>query len=53
MALEIIDMNKPKPVSYDYELTTRLINLAKENSLNYTVDIFPSSNTEIIITMSW
>lgn len=26
---------------YNYELTTDLINLAKKNSLNYTVDIFP------------
>ena len=26
---------------YDYELTTKLINLAKENNLNYTIDIFP------------
>ena len=28
---------------YDYELTTRLINLAKENGLTYTVDIFRST----------
>ena len=26
---------------YDYELTTRLIKLAKENNVNYVVDIFP------------
>lgn len=26
---------------YNYELTTDLINLAKKNNLNYTVDIFP------------
>lgn len=26
---------------YDYELTTRLINIAKSKNLNYTVDIFP------------
>lgn len=32
---------------YDYELTTRLINLAKENSLNYTVDIFPFYSSDV------
>lgn len=32
---------------YDYELTTRLINLAKENNLNYTVDIFPFYGSDI------
>lgn len=32
---------------YDYELTTRLINLAKENSLDYTVDIFPYYGSDI------
>ena len=32
---------------YDYELTTRLINMAKENSLNYTVDIFPYYGSDI------
>lgn len=32
---------------YDYELTTRLINLAKENKLNYTVDIFPYYGSDI------
>ncbi|MGM9969651.1 MAG: M42 family metallopeptidase [Anaeroplasma sp.] len=26
---------------YDYDLTTKLINLAKDNELNYTIDIFP------------
>ncbi len=26
---------------YNYELTTKLINLAKENNLNYVIDIFP------------
>ena len=31
------DSNGP----YDYELTTRLINLAKKHKLNYVVDIFP------------
>ena len=32
---------------YDYELTTRLINLAKEYKLNYTVDIFPFYGSDI------
>jgi putative aminopeptidase FrvX len=32
---------------YDYELTTRLINLAKENCLTYTVDIFPFYGSDI------
>ena len=26
---------------YDYNMTTELINLAKDNNLKYTVDIFP------------
>lgn len=32
---------------YDYELTTRLINLAKDNKINYTVDIFPFYGSDI------
>ena len=32
---------------YDYELTTRLINLSKKNQLNYTVDIFPYYGSDI------
>ncbi len=32
---------------YDYELTTRLINKAKELDLNYTVDIFPFYGSDI------
>lgn len=32
---------------YDYELTTRLINLAKENKLDYTIDIFPFYGSDI------
>ena len=32
---------------YDYDVTTRLINLAKENGLNYTVDIFPNYASDI------
>ena len=32
---------------YDYELTTRLINLAKENNLDYTVDIFPFYGSDV------
>ena len=32
---------------YDYELTTRLINLAKENNIDYTIDIFPFYGSDI------
>lgn len=32
---------------YDYELTTHLINLAKENSLNYAVDIYPYYGSDV------
>lgn len=32
---------------YDYELTTNLINMARENDLNYTVDIFPFYGSDI------
>ncbi len=32
---------------YDYELTTRLINIAKSKNLNYTVDIFPYYGSDI------
>ena len=32
---------------YDYELTTHLINLAKDNKLNYTVDIFPYYGSDV------
>lgn len=32
---------------YSYELTTRLITLAKENKLNYVVDIFPFYGSDI------
>lgn len=32
---------------YDYELTTRLITLAKTHGLNYTVDIFPMYGSDI------
>ncbi len=32
---------------YDYDLTTKLINLANDNKLNYTVDIFPYYGSDI------
>ncbi len=32
---------------YDYELTTKLINLAKENNLSYAVDIYPYYGSDI------
>ena len=37
------DSNGP----YDYELTSRLINLAKKNEINYVVDIFPFYGSDI------
>ncbi len=33
--------------AYDYELTTRLINLAKENNLKYAVDIYPYYGSDV------
>lgn len=32
---------------YNYELTTKLINLAKKNNINYCVDIFPYYGSDI------
>ena len=32
---------------YDYELTTRLIKLAKDNNVNYAVDIFPYYGSDV------
>ncbi len=32
---------------YDYNLTTKLINLAKDNKLNYVVDIFPFYGSDV------
>ncbi len=32
---------------YSYDLTTRLINIAKDKNLNYTVDIFPFYGSDI------
>ncbi len=32
---------------YDYELTTRLINLAKDENINFVVDIFPFYGSDI------
>ncbi len=37
------DSNGP----YDYELTNRLINLAKDNNINYVVDIFPFYGSDV------
>ncbi len=37
------DSNGP----YDYNLTTKLINLAKDNNINYTVDIFPYYGSDV------
>lgn len=32
---------------YDYEMTTRLINIAKENKLRYAVDIYPYYGSDV------
>lgn len=32
---------------YDYDITTELINIAKENKLNYAVDIYPSYSSDV------
>ena len=32
---------------YDYNMTTKLINLAKENNLNYAVDIYPMYGSDV------
>ena len=32
---------------YDYEMTTDLINLAKENDINYAVDIYPMYGSDV------
>ncbi len=32
---------------YDYELTTRLVNLAQKMNLNYTIDIFPMYGSDV------
>ena len=32
---------------YDYELTSKLISLAKENNINYVVDIFPFYGSDV------
>lgn len=37
------DSNGP----YDYELTSRLIALAKKHELNYTVDVFPFYGSDV------
>lgn len=32
---------------YDYEMTTQLLNLAKENHLNYAIDIYPYYSSDV------
>ena len=32
---------------YDYNMTTKLINLAKENNLSYAVDIYPMYGSDV------
>ena len=37
---------------YDYEMTSRLITLAKENELDYVVDIFPHYGSDVSAALS-
>jgi putative aminopeptidase FrvX len=37
---------------YDYELTTRLINLAKKHELKYAVDIYPMYGSDVSVMLS-
>ncbi len=37
---------------YDYEVTTKLINLAEKNELQYAVDIYPSYGSDVEATLS-
>lgn len=36
---------------YDYNMTTRLINLAKENELSYAVDIYPMYGSDVVAAL--
>lgn len=36
---------------YDYNMTTRLINLAKENHINYAVDIYPMYGSDVVAAL--
>lgn len=37
---------------YDYDMTTKLINLAKDNELDYTVDVFPYYSSDVRAALS-
>ena len=37
---------------YDYEMTSRLIQLAKENEVDYVVDIFPHYGSDVSAALS-
>ena len=36
---------------YDYDVTTKLINVAKDEKLNYAVDIYPSYGSDVEATL--
>lgn len=36
---------------YDYNMTTRLINLAKENNISYAVDIYPMYGSDVVAAL--
>ena len=36
---------------YDYNMTTRLINLAKENDINFAVDIYPMYGSDVVAAL--
>lgn len=36
---------------YDYNMTTTLVNLAKENNLNYVVDVYPMYGSDVVAAL--
>jgi len=36
---------------YDYDVTTKLINIAKDEKLNYAVDIYPAYGSDVEATL--
>ena len=43
---------KDKGGPYDYEVTSQLIRLAKENNLRYAVDVYTSYSSDVDVTLS-
>lgn len=42
-----MDCAKDSSGPYDYAMTTELINLAKENNIDYAVDIYPMYGSDV------